>query len=179
MLFLRCYEDAPADNRGRMTPERAMKESTLAGYANERVTIPLTDDSAWMQTLIILNDGEPIGINCAQAEGKKVTVLNQAFVPEWRGRGLFDEMQTLLQAYAFEVLGAAEAGFAIRKRSIPALTHVQNRDKYEHVDDEVSTKTGEPLHVGKITSVAWERTVRSVSELAPDRGVDGAEDTGP
>ena len=179
ILFLRCYEDAPADNLGRMTPDRAMKESTLAGYANEKVTVPLTDTSQWMQTLVILSDGEPIGLNCARAVGKSLTVLNQSFVPEWRGRGLFDEMQTLLQLYAFETLEASEANFEIRKRSIPALAHVQNRDKYEHVDDEVSARTGELLHVGKITRSAWEKPTRSVPEPVPGRGADRAEDSSP
>ena len=160
MLMLRCYEDAPADHLGRMTPDRAMKESALAAYANEKVTTPLADDSDWMQTLVILNDGEPIGINCAKATGKAVTVLNQAFVPEWRGKGLFNEMQTLLQSYAFGELGAESAGYDIRKRSIPALAHVQNRPKYEHICDDVSLKTGEPLHVGRITRENWEKATK-------------------
>jgi hypothetical protein len=155
MLMLRCYEDAPADHLGRMTPDRAMKEATLAAYANEKVVTPLTDESAWMQTLVILNDGEPIGINCAKAIGKDVYVLNQAFVPEWRGKRLFGEMQTLLQTYAFKELGAESASYDIRKRSIPALAHVQNRSRYEHLGDDVSLKTGEALHVGRITRDAW------------------------
>ena len=167
MVFLQCYEDWPVDEFGRYTVDRAIKESRAAAYLNERVTEPLTTDSNWTQTLIILNDGVPIGLNRAKATGTSIEVLNQAFVPEARGQGLFAEMQTLLQDYAFNTLQATEATYSIFKRSVAAVAHVENRAKYRSEDEETSPKTGEVLKRGRIERSAWEEAARPVPGDAP------------
>jgi hypothetical protein len=179
MVFLQCYEDWPIDEFGRYTVDRAIKESRAAAYLNEKVTEPLTADSDWTQTLIILNDGVPIGLNRAKATGTSIEVLNQAFIPEWRGRGLFDELQTLLQDYAFNTLQATEATYAIFKRSAAAVAHVENRTKYRGDGEETSPKTGEVLKRGRIDRSAWEEATRPVPGDPPDGSPDGAADRGP
>lgn len=183
LLYLSCFEDVPADEQGRYTIRRAQAEATINAFANEKVAYPLTDESDWTQMLVILNDNVPIGLNRASAQGTVVTVLYQAFLPEWRGKGLFAELQTVLQDYAFNTLEATEAVYAIQKRSIGALAHVTHRGQYEVVEDEVvSDKTGEVLQVGRLAKVSWETANVSSGPVPRDvagRDPVGETDSGP
>lgn len=160
LLFASCYEDWPADRLGFYTIDRAGRECDIAVRDNRTVSIPLDDASAWTQTLAIYTDEMPngIGIHRAKAEGRIVTVLNQAFVPEARGRGYFNELQTILQRYAFDVLGATEARFDILADSIGAVSHVSNRAKYV-IDGAAVGVTG-MLKVGRLRKADRDEWVR-------------------
>lgn len=159
LLFAACYGDWPADAAGYYSLSRAQNDCDIAVRDGRAFTYPLTADSAWQQSLAIYTDDprSGIGIHRAKAEGTVVTVLNQAFIPEARGLGYFDELQTILQRYAFEVLGATEARFDIIASSTAALSHVQNRAKYKVEGDALGQK-GAALKVGKIIKTdrdAW------------------------
>ena len=168
MLFAACYGDWPADAAGYYSLSRAQNDCDIAVRDGRAVTYPLTAESNWQQSLAIYTDATPsgVGIHRAKAEGTVITVLNQAFIPEARGLGYFDELQTILQRYAFEVLGATEARFDIIASSVAALAHVQNRDKYT-LDGEGTGQRGALLKRGAITKDAALTAIAAADAAQP------------
>lgn len=155
-VFSLCYADWPRDEMGYYSNQRAVRDCDVAVARNRLVTEPLTADSDWQLTQLIYTDAVPsgIGLSRAKAEGFTVTVLNQAFIPSERGKGYMAELQALLQKYAFDVLGAHEAGYEIIPAATGAKAHVANRAKYEATGEREGT-TGR-LEKGRITRAAWQ-----------------------
>lgn len=163
-VFSLCYADWPRDDKGYYSNQRAVRDCDVAVARNRFVTEPLTAESNWQITHLIYTDAVPsgIGLSRAKAQGFTVTVLNQAFIPSERGKGYMAELQQLLQKYAFDTLGAHEAGYEIIPGAVGALSHVRNRAKYEATGerDGHSGKLGR----GRITREAWSAWVAAHPE---------------
>lgn len=154
-VFSLCYADWPRDDKGYYSNQRAVRDCDVAVARNRLVVEPLDDTSNWQITHLIYTDATPtgVGLSRAKADGRKVTVLNQAFIPSERGKGYMAELQQLLQKYAFDTLGATEAGYEILPTAAGAKSHVNNRAKYEAS----GTREGRSgtLDRGRITRNAW------------------------
>ena len=158
-VFSLCYADWPRDAQGYYSNQRAVRDCDVAVARNRAVTEPLTADSDWQLTQLVYTDALPSGIGLcrSRAVGTVVTVLNQAFIPSERGKGYMAELQSLLQKYAFDVLGATEAGYEIIPGAAGAKSHVNNRAKYESVGER-DGHSGK-LERGRITRARWQEWV--------------------
>ena len=169
LFWAACKRDWPKDRKGFYTLQRAIDDTDRNVRDNERVVVPLTVDSKWIQTMVAHTDTDAVGVARHRALGTSCHVLQQAIHPDHRGGGWFSAMNELLSLYAFRVLGADVVTHELLPddSAAGARAYVSNRAQYGTLGD-TTGETGKRLLAGRMRRVdfeAWAAMPRNAAKV--------------
>lgn len=127
-VLFQSLKDWPADRVGPITRRRAQEVLDQAMKQHENVEIPLTDNSDFFITFVIVRQpqGDIVGTTQGRIKNRSAYISWISFLPSMRGLGLFKESHFCWSELAFNLMGC-DRMIVVTKPTIIPVTQLFDR----------------------------------------------------
>jgi len=155
------FQDWFDDGKGPYTRRRASIDLTSWVKGNSKVIRPLVDgdtlaeQTRWIEGLLLLLDGVPIGFYELAVKGRMVEIRTQAVIASERGKGHGSMMGRMYAHYTIELLNSSETRAKVIE-SQPPVRAILRRFGLDEGATEIGRDTKQPLINARIDRVKWD-----------------------